>query len=471
MSGKNEFSESSQIFDWLSNFVNLEKGQTPPSMQPGRMRIVCGLADNPQLCGVSIHVAGSKGKGSVTAMLARILASDGLRVARYLSPHVTEYRERITLGEAFFDEDVYLAAGNETLRIANILCDPSSRANREMLEVSEGADPLPTSFELFTLFYFLCARISGCDALAVETGMGGRSDSTNIVDSAVAVITGIELEHTEFLGNTISAVAGEKAGIIKPNRPVALAEQSPEALAVFKQAAEERKAEIFYCPEILHISDMTVGRAGTNFTLNFKKPGFFDEPLRLSIAIPGEIQARNAALAVLAAKLAYPGIGAETARRALAGFELPARFEKLSEDPTVIVDGAHTDASVRLCVKTFVELYGSGGILIFGCALGKNEGAMAEALLPYFSYVVITRPGTFKLSDPDTVYGTFKRRQATGAFGNAELFYVEETAEGIRQALERAKKTSLPALGVGSFYMAAEIRRFLAAPREPVANK
>jgi dihydrofolate synthase/folylpolyglutamate synthase len=461
MSGESGFSDSSQIFEWLARFINLEQGYTPPSMRPERMRIIGDLAGNPQRCGVSIHVAGSKGKGSITAMVTRILAADGLRVARYLSPHVTEYRERITLGEAFFDESVYLAAGDELRRLANILCDPSAKAYRDMLEVSDGVAPEPTFFELLTLFYFLCARISGCDVLAVETGMGGRLDPTNIVDCAVAVITGIELEHTEFLGNTLAAVAGEKAGIIKPNRPVVLAEQPPEALAVFKQAAAERRAEIFYCPETVRVDGVKVGRAGTDFTLNFKRPGFFDEPLDLSIAIPGEIQGQNAAFAVLAAKLAFPRLTAETVRRALAGFEMPARFEKLCDDPAVIVDGAHTDISVRLCVKTFVELYGSGGILIFGCALGKNDGAMADALLPYFSYIMITTPGTFKMSGPDMVYETFKRRQSDGAFGNAEILCVKETQDAIRQALERAKKAALPALGIGSFYMAAEIRSFL----------
>ncbi|MDR0383400.1 MAG: tetrahydrofolate synthase [Spirochaetaceae bacterium] len=460
MSGEPKFSDSSEIFDWLSRFINLEQGYTPPSMRPERMQIIGGLAGNPQRCGVSIHIAGSKGKGSITAMIARILATDGLRVARYLSPHVAEYRERITLGEDFFDESVYLAAGEELRRLANILCDPSSNEYKAMLDVSDGVAPEPTFFELLTLFYFLCARIAGCDALAVETGMGGRLDPTNIVDCAVAVITGIELEHAEFLGNTVSAVAGEKAGIIKPNRPVVLAEQLPEALDVFERVATERDAKIFYCPETVLISNVKTSRARTDFTLDFKKPGFFDKPLNLSIGIPGEIQGQNAALATLAVKLAFPATTAETIRRALAGFALPARFEKLCDDPPVIVDGAHTDISVRLCVKTFTELYGSGGILIFGCALGKNDEAMADALLPHFSYIIITTPGTFKMSGPDMVYETFKRRQSRGVCGKTGIAFIKETADGIRQALDRAKRDKLPVLGIGSFYLAAEVRSF-----------
>jgi dihydrofolate synthase/folylpolyglutamate synthase len=464
MSGQDRFSRSAEIFDWLSRFINLEQGYTPPSMRPERMQIIGELAGHPERSAPSIHIAGSKGKGSITAMITRILLEDGMRPARYMSPHVVEYRERITLGDDFFDEAIYLAAGEELRRLAAILCDPSTNEYRAMRDVSDGCSPEPTFFELLTLLYFLCAREAGCDALVVETGMGGRLDPTNIVDSACMVITGIELEHTEFLGNTLSAVAGEKAGIIKRGRPLILAEQPPEALSVFRRTAAEQDAEIFYCPEIVSADNVKVSRDGTAFTLSFRNKGFFDEPLELSIAIPGEIQWQNTALAVLAAKKTFPALSAETVRKGLAGFSLPARFERLCEDPPVIVDGAHTDISARLCVKTFTELYGQGGVLIFGCAAGKNDEAMADALLPHFSYIVITTPGTFKISGPEQVYETFKRRQAAGVFGKnakTEINFVKNTTDGIRGALEKAKRDGLPVLGIGSFYLAAEIRDFV----------
>ncbi|MDR0408860.1 MAG: tetrahydrofolate synthase [Spirochaetaceae bacterium] len=460
MNEENKFSKSADIFEWLSRFINLEQGFTPPSMRPERMRVIAELAGHPERCGVSIHIAGSKGKGSITAMITRILTICGMRTARYMSPHVSEYRERITLGEDFFDESVYLSAGNELRRIAEILCDASTKEYKEMLAVSDGCAPEPTFFEMLTLFYFLCAREARCEALVVETGMGGELDPTNIVDSAVSVITGIELEHTEFLGSTIREVASAKAGVIKQNRPVILAEQTPEALEVFTRTAAERNAEIFYYPNTAFISDLRVSREGTDFTLNFKREGFFDGPLNLSIAIPGEIQAQNAAMAILAVKKVFPSISVEAVRKGLSGFELSARFEKLRDDPPVIVDGAHTDVSVRLCVKTFTELYGEGGVLIFGCALGKNDEAMAEALLPHFSYIVVTAPGTFKTSGPEKVYDIFARRKAGVFESKAELVLIKDTREGIRQALDAAEKRALPILGIGSFYLAAEIRAF-----------
>jgi dihydrofolate synthase/folylpolyglutamate synthase len=457
---KNKFSKSSDIFEWLSRFINLEQGYTPPSMRPERMQIIAELAGHPERCGASIHIAGSKGKGSVTAMITRILMAEGLRVARYMSPHVTEYRERITLGENFFDESIYLSAGDELLRLAGILCSPSTKEYKMMTDVSDGCSPEPTFFELLTLLYFLCAREARCDALVVETGMGGRLDPTNVVDSAAAVITGIELEHTEFLGDTIRAVASEKAGIIKRNRPVILAEQTPESMDVFVQTAAEQNAELFYYPETVFIDNARVSRGGTDFTFKFKKPGFFDEAVNLSIAIPGEIQAQNAVLAVIAAKKTFPSISAKTIQDGLRGFELPARFEKVRDNPPVIVDGAHTDISVNFCVKTFTELYGEGGVLIFGCALGKNDEAMAEALIPHFSRIVITTPGTFKASGPEKIYETFARRRDDSAKSKTELILIKETADGIRYALDAAGKNTLPVLGIGSFYLAAEIRAF-----------
>jgi dihydrofolate synthase/folylpolyglutamate synthase len=466
MNEHDKFLRSAEIFDWLSRFINLEQGYTPPSMRPERMQIIGELAGHPERCAPSIHVAGSKGKGSITAMATSILVAAGMRPARYMSPHVVEYRERITLGDEFFDEAIYLAAGEELRRLADILRDPSTEAYRAMRDVSDGCSPEPTFFELLTLLYFLCARKAGCDALAVETGMGGRLDPTNIVDSAVSVITSIELEHTEFLGNTLTAVAAEKAGIIKSGRPLILAEQPSEALEVFRRTAEARNAEFLYCPQTLSVDNVRVSRSGTDFTLNFIKKGFFDEPLDLSVAIPGWIQGQNAALAVLAVKKVFPAIKAETVRKGLAGFRLPARFETLCDAPPVVVDGAHTDISVRICVKTFTELYGRGGVLIFGCALGKNEEAMAETLLPHFSYIVVTTPGTFKMSGPEYVYETFKRRQAAGGAEKdtkTEIIFVKDTAAGIMAALERAKRESLPVLGIGSFYLAAEIRDFVKA--------
>jgi dihydrofolate synthase/folylpolyglutamate synthase len=417
------------------------------------MRVIADLAGHPERCAPSFHVAGSKGKGSVTGMLASILEAMGLRTARYVSPHVSDFRERITLDGKFLDEGTYIAAGKELRELANTLGD-TTKAGFRLFTGSGPDDAPPTYFELLTMYYFLCARLARCEAMAVETGMGGEQDPTNILDSAAALITVIELEHTEYLGNTLEAVAGAKAGIIKPGRPLILAEQDDEALGVFRRTAAERNSPLLYFPEIAEIRELSIREGRTDFTLAFKKPGYFDEPLRLSLGIVGEAQALNAGLAVTALKTLYPSLEGETIRRGLEGFTLPARFENLRPGASpVIIDGAHTEKSVELCANTFTALYGSGGLLIFGCAAGKNAGAMAAILTPLFSRIIITAPGYYKASDPGEVYEAFSR-----AGGRAELIFMPETAQAIDYVLEEGLKTGLPVLGTGSFYLAGDIR-------------
>jgi dihydrofolate synthase/folylpolyglutamate synthase len=328
----------------------------------------------------------------------------------------------------------------------------------------------PTFFELLTLYFFLCTRKARCDVLVIETGMGGRLDPTNVVDPLVSVITPIELEHTEYLGDTIAAIAGEKAGIIKPGRPLILAEQADEALGVFREAAAAQKAPLVFFPETAELQGLSIRREGTAFTLGFKNRDLFPGPLELSLPIPGEIQAKNAGLAVLAVKTAFPAIGETAIKAGLENFRLPARFERLLDDPPLIIDGAHTPKSMELTAETFVSLYGEGGILLFGCVAGKNAEAMARLLLPHFSHIIITTPGSFKASDPGALYHVFVREASEagmpgnvgGTGGKPALVCIKDTPEALRYALDIGREQGLPVLGAGSFYLAGEIRQALA---------
>jgi dihydrofolate synthase/folylpolyglutamate synthase len=322
-----------------------------------------------------------------------------------------------------------------------------------------------------TLLFFLCARRSGCDMMVIETGMGGRLDATNIVDPLLSVITLIELEHTEYLGSTIAAIAAEKAGIIKRGRPLILAEQPPDALKVFRERAAALEAPLVYFPDEAEPAGLRVHRGGTGFTLSFKSPRLFPRPLGLSLSIPGEVQGKNAGLAVLAAKTALPGLDGETVERGLEKFSLPARFERLdlrrAADPAireavVIVDGAHTPKSMDLCARTFTALYGEGGILLFGCAAGKDAASMAGILCPRFSRIILTAPGSFKASRPEELHGLFERelnRIRAAGREPPSLELIRDTAAAVTEALRLGGSTGKPVLGTGSFYLAAEIRK------------
>jgi dihydrofolate synthase/folylpolyglutamate synthase len=293
--------------------------------------------------------------------------------------------------------------------------------------------------------------------------MGGRLDATNIVDPLVSVITPIELEHTGYLGHTLAAIAGEKAGIVKAGRPLALSEQEDEAFGVFKSKTLETGSPLLYFPEKVDLKNIRVTEEKTAFTLVVNNPGNLLE-LELSVAIPGEIQAKNAGLAVLALKTALDtAIDDGAIREGLKGFRLPARFERLTTDPVFIIDGAHTARSADLCAETFTRLYGEGGILLFGCAAGKNLLSMAELLVPRFSRIIITTPGNFKKSSPLEIFEAFTQ-QAGGKKDPPEIFYIPRTEEAIEKAAKMGEKTGLPVLGTGSFYLAAEIRDTMNKP-------
>jgi len=444
------FKSPNDVYEWISTFINFERVKNRRAFKLDRVRTLAEAAGHPERCAPSFHAAGSKGKGSVTGMIAAILEASGTKTARYASPHVSDFRERISTGSGFFDEGIYVQAGNELKE----LIDGFPASFREDT----------TFFELFTLWFFLCARRSRCGAMAVETGMGGRLDATNILDPLMSVITLIELEHTEYLGNTVAAIAAEKAGIIKSGKPLVLAEQAAEALEVFREHAVSRNSPLLYFPECAEVKETRVNREGTRFTLVLKKTQAREETkdetlADLFVPIPGEVQAKNAGLAVLALKTAFPDIRNEFVYKGLAGFTLPGRFERISLTPPVIIDGAHTAHSVETTVKTFVSLYGAGGALIFGCAAGKDVLSMAELCLPFFSCVIITTPGTFKKSAPKEVYDLFvEQKQKTGK--ETEILFIPDTTEAIKAAKELALKRELPILGTGSFYLAAEIRAY-----------
>jgi dihydrofolate synthase/folylpolyglutamate synthase len=490
--GKN-FTSSEEVFDWISGFVNLERGQKPKSFRIERMEALTELADHPERCAPSIHIAGSKGKGSVTSMLAAMLTAAGFRTARYMSPHVIDIRERISLGDSYFSDDIYIFAGGELRTIAEerlpAFYNSQSSAASLFSPASGGCEP--TYWELLTLLFFLCARKAKCDVMVVETGMGGRLDSTNVVNPLVSVITLIELEHTNFLGNTIEAVAGEKAGIIKAGKPLVLAEQCDEALKVFKEKSQEKNSPLFYFPQEVEISNVRVTAQGTDFTLSFntgKNPensSLFKTPLSLSIPIPGKVQAGNASLAIAALKTAFPQINEDAIRKGLQNLKIPARFEKITpaqdtETPPFIIDGAHTPESLALCIETFCSLYGEGGVLLFGCAADKNAAAMAHIAHSHFAKIFITTPGAFKASDPVNVYETFAE-----IAGREKTTLVKDTQEAVKQAVLFAKDFSkdasnlgfagkskfMPILGTGSFYLVSEIRRVVCCSETEISGQ
>ncbi len=427
------------VFRWIEGFINFERGQVSKAFRLDRTEALVRRCGNPERAFPTVHVAGSKGKGSTTTMIASIMDAAGIRTGLYVSPHVVDYRERVGLAGGPFPEDIYAQAGQELKAAVEAAA-------------ADGTIEEPTFFELMTTLFFLCCRRAGCGAAAVETGMGGRLDSTNVVVPRISVLTPIELEHTEYLGSTIELIAAEKAGIIKPGVPAAAAPQKDEALQVFRRACAARGSPLRYLPEEVSATGIRVDRNGTLARLEFADRTLFPEPIELRLRLVGDIQVQNAALAALAVRLSFPDIPASAVVSGLERTTLPARFELVSADPPAVVDGAHTAASVRIAADTFAELYGEGGVLLFACAADKDAGAMARILAPRFSRILVTKPGDFKKSDPEAAFGAF---QALGA--PVEL--LPETSSAVRKAFSLASDLKVPLLVTGSFYLAAIARR------------
>lgn len=438
------FVDTEEIFDFLMRFVNVEKGQATV-FKLDRMSALASRLGDPQDSMRSVHIAGSKGKGSVSSMCARILQAEGQKPGLYTSPHILRWKERITLGG---DEIPDAAIIGEMGRI---------------LELVEGKGPgdypggeEPTFFELTTLLAFLVFRSLGCDCQVVETGLGGRLDSTNILRSAVSVLTPIELEHTQFLGNTIPAIAFEKAGIMKPGKPAVVSNQKPEAMEVFRRRAAELGCPLIALEEELEIREEKVGKEGTECLIKARKGSrsvlssmLPSKGLYVRSPMAGLVQARNMALAALASAEFLPGLRLASITEGLAKASLPARFQILPTDPPVVLDGAHTPESVRLALSTMEEIFPGPKVLLFACAQDKKHGEMATILAPSFETIVVTKPGSFKASDPVRVLESF-RAYAPGA----EL--VEDTRDAITRARSLASLRGWPLLIAGSFYLCAE---------------
>ncbi|MDP2791850.1 MAG: folylpolyglutamate synthase/dihydrofolate synthase family protein [Rectinemataceae bacterium] len=448
---RSRFTSTEEVFEYLLNFVNVEKGQKT-EFKLDRMLYLAALLGNPQAGRLTIHVAGSKGKGSVSTMCANILHATGLRVGLYTSPHILRWKERIAFAENEMPEDLLIGAMEEVLPLV------------------EGRSPdffpgdeLPTYFELTTLVAFCAFRASGCGAQVIETGLGGRLDSTNIVDPDVSVITPIELEHTQFLGDTISKIAFEKAGIIKAGKPVCVAVQKPEALEVFEAKAKAMGSSLYRLGKDIDFDGVRIDADGTNCRI-FSMDGILPAAgLAVHCPMIGAIQAQNMALAALATVSILQGsgdVGAKAAvataiRKGLAKSTLPARFELAGRNPAIVLDGAHTPESVHLAMDTMTALFPGPKVLLFACAYDKRHEEMAAILAPHFNAIVVTKPGDFKVSDPKAVFESFMALRPDSGFE-------EDTRMAMARAIAEAERRGASLLVTGSFYLCAEAKGYLA---------
>jgi dihydrofolate synthase/folylpolyglutamate synthase len=403
------------------------RGGEHAGMQPGLERIEGLLAalGHPERRYRLAQVAGTNGKGSVAAMLAAVLRAAGLRVGLYTSPHLVSFRERIRVDGVAIAEDA-LVDGVEAL--GTLL----ARADASMFEATTA----------LALDHFAREAV---DLAVLEAGLGGRLDATTVGHPEVAVITSIALDHQAWLGDTLAAIAGEKAAILRPGIALGVvAAQAPEAAAVVA-----RHAAAAGVPLLVEGRDLTVTvRAASpeEQRLDCAGPDWRLDDLRL--ALGGVYQPGNALLAVAAARRL--GAGEAAIRAGLARVRWPGRFDVLEADPWLVLDGAHNAAGARALAGSLAAVFGAAPVtLVFGTSADKDAAAMLAALVPPATRVILTASSSPRAADPGDLRGLVPAPAAV------------ETAASAADALGRAAQAPrTPVVCVaGSLFLVADVLR------------
>lgn len=393
--------------------------------KPGLERIgaLCRALGDPQDSLKYIHVAGTNGKGSTSSMLASILKEAGYKVGLYTSPYIYRFNERIKVdGKDISDGDL-VELVERVKPIADAMTDK------------------PTEFELITAIAFLHFKRCGCDIVVLEVGMGGRFDATNIIKSPLlSIITGIALDHTAFLGDTVEKIAYEKAGIIKSGSPVLWCGRDAAAERVIREIAEERGCEFYRVRyELTEVHESTL--AGTRFS--------YGEYRDVLIRLLGAYQPHNASGVLEAVEiLRKNGVKIDTGAvyRGLAATRWRARFEVIATDPTVIFDGAHNPEGIAAAVESIKNYYPQGRVTVFtGVLADKDYRTVARSIAEVASSAyTITPDNPRALSAED--YAEVLRGYGVDALP------CESVEAALGAAIERARRDGGAVCCLGSLY-------------------
>jgi dihydrofolate synthase / folylpolyglutamate synthase len=438
------------------------------------IRVLCAHLGDPQRAFRSVHVAGTNGKGSTSAMLAAILEAAGLRTGLYTSPHLMRINERIRIGGAEISDGDFA----ETFTRIH--------AAIEELLASGALAAHPTFFECVTAMAFvnfsprlpLPRTWAAPDIAVIEVGLGGRLDSTNIIVPEIAIITKIDFDHENFLGHSIEAIAGEKAGIIKPNSWIIANPGNAAAAEVIRRRAMEQNARLIEIAADFHAENVTVSPPGSpsrgpgrplhggfcRFTA--LTPG---APIEIELSLPGRYQMQNALNAIAAARLlaerGFP-IGDAAIARGLASVRWPGRIERVHERPAVYLDGTHNPAGARELAAFWQEQFAGRRIhLIYGAMRDKAVDEVAGLLFPLAASVIVTQsPQPRSISAG--MLASITRHLAPG------LQEIPDPGAALESALAQAGPEDI-VFATGSLYLVGDLARYWRTrsdPARPIAS-
>jgi dihydrofolate synthase / folylpolyglutamate synthase len=386
-------------------------------------------------------VAGTNGKGSTAAMLASVVERAGCRTGLYTSPHLLRVNERIRVNGDEISDDDFARCFTQVWDAADGLLAETKLAAR------------PSFFEYLTASAFLHFASVPVDFAVLEVGMGGRLDATNVTEPRVAVLTNIALDHQQFLGSTIAAIAAEKAGVITAGRPVVSSVEHPEAREVIRSRAAELGAPLVETAERARVTNLRAREGRYEFDLEMDGDFFpgLKAPLR------GRFQVKNAVAAAAAAQqLARQGwkISAATIHEGLLRSRWPGRLEIVSERPLLVLDGAHNPAAAReIAAFAREEWAGRRLRLIYASMRDKAMGEISEMLFPLADKVYLTQPPQARAARPEEILAAAKRLPA-------DVVLEPHPARALESAIAESEPQDV-ILAAGSLFLVGEIKKAL----------
>jgi len=418
------------------------------------MRVMLRALDDPERAFPSVLIAGTNGKGSTAATLASILRASGLKTGLYTSPHLMRINERICVDGIEISDDGFARLHGEVDRVAERL-------------VADGELPWhPSFFEMMTAIAFLQFAREHVDIAVLEVGMGGRLDATNVVEPIVSVIADISLDHQKFLGNTVSEIAREKAGIIRRGGTVVTLPQQPEANDVIGNTILELEAvgvsAVQYVPPVSPASTEYLIRGTKND--NSSGPSYSRYPLEvmgkqilIESPLVGRHQLRNVALAISAAeelrKKRLAGITPESIKKGIRETRWPGRFQVVAAGaswPEVVLDVAHNPAGAWALRSALSERYDDRPLIfVFGAMRDKAISEMTEILFPLALRVIATRPNNPRAAAPEEI-------EQAGSRTGAEIELVPEVTLALKRARDYAEAGAVIVV-TGSIYLVGEV--------------
>lgn len=426
--------------DQLASLFRLEQFGIKFGLDNIRTLVAC--LGNPERAFRSIHIAGTNGKGSVTAMVDAALRAAGRHVGRYTSPHLTRLAERFVIdGSPVGDAELEESAARV-------------RAAIDGLRASGALKAEPTFFEATTAMAFDLFQRAAVELAVVEVGLGGRLDSTNVISPVITAITSIDFDHQQYLGSTLGEIAFEKAGIIKGGVPVIVDELRPEALRVVLDVARERGSHVIHAREGVHL---VTAEDGDTARIRLRTP--VHDYGEIHLALRGAHQQRNAILAVRILET-LAGLGESVPPSAVVhGLEhvsWPGRLDwrRFADGREIIMDAAHNPAGATALAEYLAGLGGAKPPLVFAAMRDKDLEGMLRALAPVVSRIIVTRASNARSADPDVLESTVRRVSPD---------LPVEVASSPEEAMIAAWSTAPRIVVAGSIFLLGDVMRQIGA--------